>query len=110
VSNIDKNSPKVEAARAICQKFAPPSPPGPPAGPTITQKDQLDYLKAAECMRAHGIDDFPDPTFVGGVHFNPPPGMNASIGNSPQFLRAQETCGKLIPSGLPHSTQGGSGQ
>jgi hypothetical protein len=29
----------------------------------ITSADRLDYLKAAACMRSHGIPDFPDPTF-----------------------------------------------
>jgi hypothetical protein len=110
VSGIDKNSPEVQAARANCQKFIPPglgsSGSAPPPSPPITPKDKADYLKATACMRAHGIIDFPDPTFSGNsVDFPVPPGMNARIGNSPRFLSAQDICEKLIPSGLPYSDQ-----
>ena len=82
---IDKNSPTVQAARADCQSVLPA---GPAPPPPVTAKDQADYLKAAACMRAHGVPDFPDPKFSGtNVTFPMPPGMNASIGNSPTFLR-----------------------
>jgi hypothetical protein len=113
--SIDKHSPQVQAARATCQKLLPPglgsSGPGSSPSPPITRKDKADYLKAARCMRAHGIIDFPDPTFsANGVDFPPPPGMTARIGNSPTFVRAQEICEKLIPSGLPYSDQAAGGQ
>jgi hypothetical protein len=99
---IDPKSPAVQAARADCQSILPAE--GPSPGPAITTKDETDYIKAAGCMRAHGVPDFPDPTFSGDtVRFVPPPGMNARIGNSPQFLRARQICEVLIPAGLPYS-------
>ena len=72
----------------------------------ITPADQTDYLKAARCMRSHGVPDFPDPTFQNGtVRFNVPSSIDT---NSPQAKNAQATCVKLIPAGLPYSnTQGG---
>ena len=75
------------------------------AGPTLSTADQADYLRAAACMRAHGITNFPDPTFSGGhVSFPIPAGLDI---HSTQVTRARLTCEKLIPSGLPYSGSGG---
>jgi len=107
---IDKNSPTVQAARSDCRSILPG---GPAPSPTITftTKDQVAYLKAAACMRAHGVPDFRDPVFSGNsVRFPMPPGMNANIANSPTFLSAREICEKLLPPGLPFSKQAEGGQ
>jgi hypothetical protein len=98
------SSPKFNTAQAACQKYLP-------AGATreqITTKDQAAYLKAAACMRSHGIVGFPDPVFSGGgVSFPLPQGMDA---NSTPFLRAREICEMLIPAGLPFSKQAEGGK
>jgi hypothetical protein len=71
--------------------------------PQITPDDQGDYLKAAECMRSHGVPDFPDPTFGNNtVTFNVPPNIDP---NSSQAKSAVATCSKLIPPGLPYSNR-----
>jgi hypothetical protein len=71
----------------------------------VPTQDQQDYLKAAACMRAHGITNFPDPLFSGGsVRFPIPSGINSS---SAQFNQARRTCQKLIPAGLPDSGSAG---
>ena len=79
-----------------------------PAGqgsPTLTAQEQQDYLRAAACMRSHGITDFPDPTFPGGrVNLSIPPSIDT---RSRQFTQAAQTCTKLIPPGLPYSRPGG---
>jgi hypothetical protein len=67
---------------------------------TITPADQTDYLKAAACMRSHGVPDFPDPTFQNNtVTFNVPPNIDP---NSSQAKTAETICVKLIPPGLPY--------
>jgi len=79
-----------------------------PAGqesPALTAQEQQDYLRAAACMRSHGLASFPDPTFPGGR-------MNISIPSSidtksRQFTQAQQTCAKFVPAGLRHSGSGG---
>ena len=74
---------------------------GQPSGQTITPADQADYLKAATCMRSHGVSDFPDPTFQNNnVTFNIPPNIDP---NSSQAKSAEAVCVKLIPPGLPYS-------
>jgi hypothetical protein len=73
----------------------------PTSSQTITPGDQTDYLRAAACMRAHGVLNFPDPTFQNNtVTFNIPANIDS---NSPQANAAEASCVKLIPPGLPYS-------
>ncbi len=90
---------RLRAAQDACQNLLP-------AGqPPLTGPQQEDYLRAAACMRSHGIANFPDPTFSGGgVHFPIPPGIDAS---SERFTRARQACAGLIPAGLPYSGSDG---
>jgi hypothetical protein len=98
VAGPDKGSPQFRQAAQACRKYAP-------AGPTtqsLTTAQQADYLKAAQCMRAHGIHGFPDPDFSGGnVRFPLPQNMNP---NTTQFEAARHVCQNLIPNGLPYSS------
>ncbi len=96
---LSPKSPRFQSALAGCRSLLPG---GPLKGGGITPADQVDYLKAAQCMRSHGIAGFPDPTFSnGGVRFELPSGMNA---NAMPFLKARVICEKLIPAGLPYSS------
>jgi hypothetical protein len=98
------SSPAFQAAARDCVMYAHHE----TSGPQITAEDQTDYLRAAACMRTHGIVGFPDPVFANGnVSFPIPQAMNT---NSTQFRRARETCELLIPSGLPYSKQAEGGQ
>ena len=66
---------------------------------------QEEALKFAECMRSHGITDFPDPSSGGGFIFP----ASRGIIQSPQFQAAQKACQKYMPpgpgSGPPPSAQ-----
>jgi hypothetical protein len=55
-------------------------------------------LAFAECMRASGVPNFPDPTAGGGARFEVPAGANPS---APAFRAAQAKCQKLIGGGPP---------
>ena len=72
------------------------------AAQTITVHQQEDYLAAAACMRSHGVASFPEPSFSNGqVAF---PALEHVVNlDSPQFVQAWRSCGKLIPAGLPYS-------
>jgi hypothetical protein len=88
---------RLRAAEAPCGDLAPGGQQAP-----LTAQQQQDYLRAAACMRAHGITVFPDPVFSGGgVRFPSPPAGVAT--SSPQFVHARQTCERLIPAGLPYS-------
>jgi hypothetical protein len=75
-------------------------------GQTITPVDQVDYLRAAACMRSHGFPRFPDPTFQNGaVRVDIPSNIDE---DSSKFRSAATTCTRLIPAGLPYSRPSGS--
>lgn len=66
------------------------------AGPTIAQ-----LLKYAECIRSHGVSDFPDPGPAkgGGFAFGVQPDANPRS-PTPQFEAAEKACQKDVPPGL----------
>ena len=95
------NAPRFDAANNACRTDLTLPSGGLNQGPTITRADQRDYLKAAACMRRHGIPDFPDPTFQNNrVQFNIPSTIDP---NTPVVQAALPICRKLIPAGLPYS-------
>ena len=96
-SGVNQNSPQFRRAQRACRALLPKG-----AEPVIiTSQEQADYLRAARCMRAHGVPEFPDPVFAGGgVHFPVPAGLDT---HTPQVQRAVATCRRLIPTGLPYS-------
>ena len=57
-AGTDRSSPAFQAAQAKCQKFLPP---GPGSGPPPSPQALAQMLKVAQCMRRHGISDFPEP-------------------------------------------------
>jgi hypothetical protein len=98
---LDPSSPRYQSAQAACARLAPSGFLGV-GEQTITPADQLDYLKAAGCVRAHGFTAFPDPTITDGhVKFVIPANIDP---NAPKLQAAIATCRKLIPAGLPYSS------
>ena len=108
-SGIDPSSPAFKAAQAKCTKFLPG---GGPLGPGAQTHPAAQWLakmvKAAQCMRRHGVSDFPDPRT--SVPSNPfpagrPGGVISDIEGvilvfpatidtqSPLFTRAASACG-----------------
>lgn len=51
-------------------------------------------LEFSNCMRAHGVPNFPDPSAGGGLEL--PAGINPQ---SPSFQSAQKACSKFQPNG-----------
>lgn len=105
-SGVDPHSPQFTAARNACKHLLLNNGvPGPAPAPTFTASEQADYLKAASCMRSHGVRDFPDPSFEGNsVAFKSQTPIDT---NTPQYAHALAACQKLIPAGLPYSSSGG---
>lgn len=63
-------------------------------------------LVFAECMRSHGVTNYPDPTSSGGaVHFGGSTGINP---NSATFQAASQACAKYQSGGNAAPSQGGS--
>jgi hypothetical protein len=99
---------KFASAQQTCRKLLPNG--GEPSHQTVTPQEQTQYLRAAACIRSHGVPNFPDPTFEGGgVHI---PQKYHDLNSSPTFKAAVEDCKSLIPGGIQHpgssSSQGSS--
>jgi hypothetical protein len=69
--------------------------------PRNTAKGYSQALAYSNCMRAHGVSNYPDPTSSGG-------GVELSIGSNsgvnteaPAFQSAQRSCTRLMPGGGP---------
>jgi hypothetical protein len=57
-AGADPSSPAFKAAQAKCKKYLPP---GPGSGSPPSAKTLAHYLTVAQCMRRHGVPEFPDP-------------------------------------------------
>jgi hypothetical protein len=62
-------------------------------------------LAFSQCMRAHGIKDFPDPGSNGAINLNGSPGSDLNQ-NDPRYQAADQACKSLLPPGQT----GNSGQ
>jgi hypothetical protein len=104
---VDPSSPSFKAAQATCRKLLPNGGPPAPGSSTHPSPQALaELVKAAQCMRRHGISDFPDPRT--SVPSNPFPGGGGGVISdidgvilvfpaaldmqSPAFTRAAAAC------------------
>jgi len=61
-AGINRSSPAFRAARAKCQRLLPGGgPPGPGSTTHPSAQTLAKLFKIAECMRQHGVPDYPDP-------------------------------------------------
>lgn len=119
VNGLDRSSPAFKGAQAKCQKLLPVGGPARPGAQTHPSAQTLSkLLKIAQCMRHHGVPEFPDPRT--SVPSNPFPGGAGVITeydgaillfpstldrHSPAYMQAVAACGTLagkLGSG-PHS-------
>lgn len=82
-------SPAFKSALQTCRSKLQPG--GGPRG-GISESTRLSLLKHAQCMRAHGEPNYPDPNLPshGPYTFGPPPGFPT---DTPAFKRAAAACG-----------------
>lgn len=95
-AGIDPNSPTFASARAACQKLLPNGGRPTPAEQAQMQQQMLTF---SNCMRAHGLKDFPDPS-NGGLRIHVHPGSDLDP-NNPQFQAAQRACRGKLPGKFP---------
>ena len=60
-SGVNPSSPLFEAAQAKCQKLMPSAGPTPGAQTHPTPQALTQVVNVAQCMRRHGVFNFPDP-------------------------------------------------
>jgi len=95
--NIDPNSPQYQAAANACKAYQ-----GPGLNLTPAREEQIEAhaLEYAQCMRSHGVPNYPDPVIKfsdGGVSSSQSLGGPGSgiDPNSPAFQAALKTCQSL---------------
>ena len=81
-----------------------------PINPAIAAQQYKRALKFSQCMRAHGISDFPDPGSGGGIQItNNGPRSDLNPGD-PTFVSAQDSCQKYSPVRQPSPQQQAAAQ
>jgi hypothetical protein len=98
-SGVNPRSPQFQAAQQACKSEMP----GGNASPAQRQQARATALRMSQCMRAHGITDFPDPNSQGGIALKGGPGSDLDP-NDPQFKAANAACQHLMP-----GAKGGAG-
>ncbi|MBI4305508.1 MAG: hypothetical protein HY678_04235 [Chloroflexi bacterium] len=105
---VPPDSPQFQSADEACKQYMPNA--GEPQAPPPEVREAA--LKYSQCMRDHGISNFPDPLPSGGLAVD----GNAVNMGSPQFKAADEACREYLPGGGQGGTlsqggsQGGGGQ
>ena len=91
-NGLDPDSPQFKSADAACKAQMPHMP------QAQQSKMKAAALKYAQCMRAHGLTSFPDPSSDGGIQLQVTPGSELDP-NSPLYVTADKACQKLMPAG-----------
>lgn len=90
--HADPGSPAFKSANRACHQLLPNG--GAPVGAATTQA-KAQEVKFADCMRVHGVPNFPDPSHDGA--FDLPAGLDS---NAPRFAQAEHACNSVQPSSL----------
>jgi hypothetical protein len=86
INGVPVNAPAFQSAQQACRSLLPNG--GHP--PPLSASQRQAMLQFSQCMRAHGLTNFPDPNFTGGgVRIGLGPGLDP---NSPAFKSAQSAC------------------
>ncbi len=94
MNGIDPNSSSFQAAQRVCAKYSPNK--GQPPSPAQQTQILANALRFSECMRTHGITDFPDPTSSNGaigIRISVRKGSKSDLNpHSPLFQTAMAAC------------------
>jgi hypothetical protein len=92
-ANLDTESPAYQSADKACENLIGLGEGGPARNPALVAKARRAALAHAQCMREHGVPNFPDPTVSsnggGVVQSSGARGLNPQ---SPAFQQAQKIC------------------
>jgi hypothetical protein len=91
LKKLDPSSPQFQTAQKACEQALSK---GESASPGEREKVLAQALKFAQCMQAHGMSNWPDPSANG--YMVAPVG---SAAESPTYLKASKICKPLLPSG-----------
>jgi hypothetical protein len=94
---VDVNSPQYRSASTACEKKTDWN----QVPPAALQQFMAGAVSHAECMRSHGISNYPDPIEHSTYVQNGPTPGDGIDENSPQYAAARKACQQLLsqPSG-----------
>lgn len=90
VDGIRFVGPALTKAEKACKQYLPGGGAPPPA---LTASEQAKIVAQAQCMRTHGVPNFPDPSFSGGSPVKAQVAGNGINPQSPAFQHAVAACG-----------------
>jgi hypothetical protein len=91
VDGVSFSGPALKKASAACKIYLPGGGGPPPAMSAAEKKAALEF---AQCMRAHGVPNFPDPGSGGPLSSRPSAKQTLPDPNSPAFKHAGQACGR----------------
>jgi hypothetical protein len=96
---LGAGSSRVQAAQHACSHLLPNG----GSGPTAAQQQQVkaQALSFSQCVRRHGVPNFPDPDSTGRI---PDPATVGIDQGSPKFEAANRACGKYRPPYMPSNS------
>jgi hypothetical protein len=90
-NSVNLHSAQAQSAQKACSSLAP----------HFTQAQQAQassqMLKYSQCMRSHGVPNFPDPNSKGQISQSFKKGSGGVNPQSPQYQSAQRDCRSLMP-------------
>ena len=89
-------SSQFESASSACDRLLPSSGSGPNA--SQVQQRRAEALQFSQCVRSHGVPNFPDPGSDGRI---PDPATVGIDQGSPEFEAANQVCRKYRPPYIP---------
>jgi hypothetical protein len=106
---IDPHAPAFRAADQQCQGILP-VPTGSSQGAAQQHLREVDLVSFAQCLRAHGLPDFPDPTAQGQLNVQMITKAGVDL-HAPQTLTAAKECigashGAITPADVEQAVNG----
>jgi hypothetical protein len=96
---LGASSAKVQAAQSACSHLLPNGGRGP--SPAQVQLIRAQALRFSQCVRAHGVPNFPDPDSSGRI---PDPASAGIDQGSPKFEAANQACRASRPPYMPSNS------
>jgi len=87
---------RLQSAQTACKHLAPNG--GRPPNQAQLQQMRAQALQFSQCVRAHGVPNFPDPDSTGRI---PDPAGDGIDQGAPKFQAANQACGKYRPPYIP---------
>jgi len=96
---LGASSPHIQAAQNACARLLPNG----GRGPNLARAQQMraQALSYSQCVRSHGVANFPDPGSDGRI---PDPATVGIDQGSPKFQEANQACGRYRPPYMPSNT------